>query len=763
MFSSFLFKTGLVEMLAPSEKKDINEKFQKELYDGNTDVVLKLLHDEYDAVNPENRTLDINLPPVATAGNRPIHIAAAKGLKEVVIALLERGVDVHSEGAMKNTPLHYAARHNHHQLVAELLQRGAETARTNCKGLTPLELATEETTKLLLSGHTDRAAAISHKNDGTEMDVSVDQDPWFAYPASTPEPVASVTFRLQPNGTIPLTPGSELKRRSLMPPVPDQLLGQAVKEAAQGSAITLALDMKQWERRQKLFRLLQMAPTDTKKEDTNLKNSKSNARALQMLKERLLTDPELLHSRAANFKEMAKDGWTLIHTAAAFGNLEALKMLLEEFQASAWVRDCQGRTALHIAAEHGHVGMCEFLKAKMGSDGAHTSPVGRNAPIDLSGRTPLAWSGKKRTKPLTDVLFKQGDPTVFPLTPCAMELSGGEGDMLYGFYEVQGFRQEMEDALLCQCPIPDFAFPRGTGIFGVFDGHGGDFASKFCSTNFLSCLTLTDEWQSEAKWEPTSLEGALRNAFLMLDLKLRDETIMKVTKGKGPCKFDAEDSSGSTGLVAIVTPSHVIVASLGDSRAVLYKASKGDEPISPLQMNIEDKPGLEEERKRIEAARGQVVTENFWGDCTEDRVKFDSSETSLGMSRALGDFFFKQQLDDDGNLLPPDKQIVSAVASIQCHAREEDDDFLILACDGVWDVLSNEDAGDIFRSSLQNLLESCGTLTHKEYKKACANVLEAAIQKGTSDNMSIISVDLKFDVSQRGKNLEDRFSSVVCI
>jgi len=536
----------------------------------------------------------------------------------------------------------------------------------------------------------------------------------------------------------------------------NQSLQDAVNEATQGTAITSALSMKEWEKRRVLFRLLQLAPTNTKNETTNKRNTENNSNALKKLRERL-SNPELLHSRAYSFNEVAKDGWSLFHAAAASSNLEALQMLCE-LRLSSWVRDCQGKTPLHIAAENGCVEACKFLKETMKLEGP--SPVGIHAPTDLSGRTPLAWSGQKRSIGLTNTLFLKGDPTVFPLfhAPCLVGKTQRNAGIVHGIYAAQGFRPEMEDAVLCHCLFQDLLPPCVSGIFGVFDGHGGDFAGRFCAKKFVSCFKKF--WEQAIELTPESVQMILQKTFLELDFLLESRQEMKVTatkvKGTNKRKFEAEDSSGSTGLVALVASNYVTVASVGDSRAVLYKSNQAGD-ASCLQMNIEHKPTLPEEQDRIQMAQGQVVTEIIHeaSGATEVRVKFDPAlENSLGMSRALGDFFYKQQVDSENKRLPPENQIVTAVPTVKCHFRTDDDDFLILACDGVWDVLTNEQVGNLFRFSLsQNLSESSETLsTNKsdQYANGCAFILENAIQAGSPDNMSIIAVDLKSHINQTG-------------
>ena len=87
------------------------------------------------------------------------------------------------------------------------------------------------------------------------------------------------------------------------------------------------------------------------------------------------------------------DGFTPLHIAAQFNNIKALKILLEVEGVSAWIRDLQGRTPLHIAAGRGHEEACVFLRQRMANEGqGKQDPVGEHAPIDLAGSTPAGYA-----------------------------------------------------------------------------------------------------------------------------------------------------------------------------------------------------------------------------------------------------------------------------------------------------------------------------------------------------------------------------------
>merc|ERR1740117_394356 len=145
------------------------------------------------------------------------------------------------------------------------------------------------------------------------------------------------------------------------------------------------------------------------------------------------------------------------------------------------------------------------------------------------------------------------------------------------------------------------------------------------------------------------------------------------------------EQAGCTATVALVTPTHIIVANVGDSRCVLSTATQ----VSAL--TEDHKPQMPAERARIEAAGGTVV--NSRGTFRVNGI--------LAVSRALGDFSLKANL-----LLPPEQQPVTPQPECHVHKRGGDDESMVLCSDGVWDVMSNAEVVEYLKqSSCSELLE----------------------------------------------------------
>lgn len=275
-----------------------------------------------------------------------------------------------------------------------------------------------------------------------------------------------------------------------------------------------------------------------------------------------------------------------------------------------------------------------------------------------------------------------------PKTEKHNEHGSGNG-LSYGVSSMQGWRVEMEDA---HCAITGL----GEGLedwsfFAVFDGHAGASVSAHCADQLLGCIVGSEEFK-----QSDFLKG-IRTGFLNLDNRLRE--IPEFASG--------EDKAGSTAVCTLVSPKQVYIANCGDSRAIICRA--GD----PVFSTRDHKPIVPSEKERIQNAGGTVMIQRVNG--------------SLAVSRALGDYEYKN-VEGRG----PCEQLVSPEPEVFVLDRdEENDEFLILACDGIWDVMSNEDVCAYVRSLLL-LTDDLETITNQ--------VIDTCLYKGSRDNMSIVLV-----------------------
>eukprot|EP00658_Telonema_sp_P-2_P016448 TRINITY_DN16388_c0_g1_i2.p1 TRINITY_DN16388_c0_g1~~TRINITY_DN16388_c0_g1_i2.p1 ORF type:complete len:290 (-),score=63.03 TRINITY_DN16388_c0_g1_i2:376-1245(-) len=272
------------------------------------------------------------------------------------------------------------------------------------------------------------------------------------------------------------------------------------------------------------------------------------------------------------------------------------------------------------------------------------------------------------------------------------EVSESQGNDLHAVCcHMQGWRVSMEDAAVHTHQVGSVP----VSLFGVFDGHGGSFAAQYTENKLPDKIVSTPMWTDTADMPPETLAAALRRAALDVDTDLRGM----------PAVHSGEDRSGTTAVFGLVTPGHIIIANIGDSRSVLATGGK------TVPMSFDHKPTNAGEQKRIEDAGGSVTLGRVNGD--------------LAVSRALGDFSYKRCGHLDACL-----QQVSPEAEIKIVERSPKDEFLILACDGIWDVMSNDECTAYFREALQQFTPA----------EACANLLDECLNKQSKDNMTVVLV-----------------------
>mmetsp|Transcript_11157 Transcript_11157/g.26809 ORF Transcript_11157/g.26809 Transcript_11157/m.26809 type:complete len:409 (-) Transcript_11157:155-1381(-) len=300
----------------------------------------------------------------------------------------------------------------------------------------------------------------------------------------------------------------------------------------------------------------------------------------------------------------------------------------------------------------------------------------------------------------------------------------------YAFSGMQGWRLTMEDAHMVCTDIPvegrREGLRKGHAIFGVMDGHGGDFTSEFASANFMrifSASSRLEKYASMSVEDQSNVPGleclrqSLSETFSRLDVEIRKQQNLRNEKKFFELAKQQKNSelalrvryerSGSTCNVVLVTPSHLICANAGDSRAILRRAGK------VLPLSFDHKPNNAPELERIDFAKGFVKCKRVDGD--------------LAVSRGLGDFTYKS---NEG--LRVDQQKVIPNPEFVTYPRKEEDEFMILACDGIWDVAHNEECG----SFIQTLIDGGET----DFGLICEEAIDTCLDKNSRDNMTIAMV-----------------------
>ncbi|XP_054819199.1 protein phosphatase 2C 50-like [Prosopis cineraria] len=306
---------------------------------------------------------------------------------------------------------------------------------------------------------------------------------------------------------------------------------------------------------------------------------------------------------------------------------------------------------------------------------------------------------------------------------------------LWGFISMCGRRPEMEDAVatvarFMKIPVQMLISDRVIDgmskclsqqtihFFGVYDGHGGSQVANYCRDRVHLALAEEIEFVKEALINGSvkdTIQDQWKKAFTNCFLKVDAEV-----GGKANCEPVAPETVGSTAVVAIICASHIIVANCGDSRAVLCRGKE------PMALSVDHKPNRDDEYARIEAAGGKVIQ---WNGHRVFGV--------LAMSRSIGDRYLKPWIipEPEVTFLP----------------RAKDDECLILASDGLWDVVTNEEACDLARRRILLWHKKNGVALASERGEGADPAAQAAaeylsnraLQKGSKDNITVIVVDLK--------------------
>lgn len=228
---------------------------------------------------------------------------------------------------------------------------------------------------------------------------------------------------------------------------------------------------------------------------------------------------------------------------------------------------------------------------------------------------------------------------------------------------MQGWRENMEDAHFAASSLGR----KDVAAFGVFDGHGGDVVASLCRDRLP--VELGDGLGEDDC-------NAMVAAFEEMDRLLANEEVPGVAAG------DAQ-WCGCTATVCLVQPEALVVANAGDCRAVLCREGLA------VPLSEDHKPSLPAERERIRKAGGFVEEQQV------GPIKVSRVNGGLSCSRAIGDLAYKANAKRK-----PCEQMVVSTPEVRKVAREAGDEFLILACDGVWDVISSQDAVDFVRGKL---------------------------------------------------------------
>ena len=285
----------------------------------------------------------------------------------------------------------------------------------------------------------------------------------------------------------------------------------------------------------------------------------------------------------------------------------------------------------------------------------------------------------------------------------------------YAFNTSMGnIRDYNEDTITSTKIILDGVNDSNTFFFAVYDGHGGNGCSLYLKEklhHFIKNFT----------------KESLNEAINTVEEKFMSEEALDE-------KGEIKDPSGSCGIMALIQKNKLIIANVGDSRLVLFKKNS-------LYFSTEDhKPGSPSEKTRIEKGGGMVYQTPSLIPLHQNGKEIEPPwrvlPGRLSVSRTFGDVEAKNEK------LGGMKNVVVALPDITEIELDEDFNFMVLGCDGIFDVLSNEEILECVKIVLKekeindlnnvNISELCGYIADM--------IIKSSLAKDSYDNVSCIVV-----------------------
>jgi len=278
-------------------------------------------------------------------------------------------------------------------------------------------------------------------------------------------------------------------------------------------------------------------------------------------------------------------------------------------------------------------------------------------------------------------------------------------EIVYGCYMIKGRRSYMEDYSRCILNLgTQYRAITGKQIdkeygsfFALFDGHSGHLCSEYISENLPNFITSNSHY-------PDDIIKTAKEAFRDCDLKF-------ITEEAAPHK----NEDGCTAIVSLIWENVIYVINSGDSRCVLAHAGKC------IPMSIDHSPSNPIEEERIKKYGGYVK---------ENRIR-----GKLGVARGFGAYRYKDKVNYG-------ERLVTVEPDIKTFAITKETEFLILATDGIWDKITNEEAVEFIRSRLGDLA------TNEKFQSSkvqfvydiCIELVKEADSRQSKDNISCVIV-----------------------
>lgn len=251
------------------------------------------------------------------------------------------------------------------------------------------------------------------------------------------------------------------------------------------------------------------------------------------------------------------------------------------------------------------------------------------------------------------------------------------------------FRRTMEDV---HTYVKNFASRLDWGYFAVFDGHAGIQASKWCGKHLHTIIE-----QKILADETRDVRDVLNDSFLAIDEEINTKLVGNSGCTAAVCvlRWELPDSVSDDSMDLAQHQRKLYTANVGDSRIVLFRNGNS------IRLTYDHKASDTLEMQRVEQAGGLIMKSRVNG--------------MLAVTRSLGDKFF-------------DSLVVGSPFTTSVEITSEDK-FLILACDGLWDVIDDQDACELIKDIT-------------EPNEAAKVLVRYALENGTTDNVTVMVVFL---------------------
>ena len=236
-------------------------------------------------------------------------------------------------------------------------------------------------------------------------------------------------------------------------------------------------------------------------------------------------------------------------------------------------------------------------------------------------------------------------------------------------------KESMEDFILIKHPFLSIE-NHNLSIFSIFDGHGGDFVAKYLKENFATFL------QNSIKVNYSlNFRGILNNTFESIDKSLE--------------KFEEAENCGSTAVVVILNNNDIYCANVGDSKCFYLNKN------NVVQLTEDHNCKNQKEREELKKKGILIFQNRVFG--------------SLSLTRTMGDLEFK-------------KEGMTCVPFIKKIFLDKDDvNYIIIASDGIWDVVNEEKLFEIYKG-----------LKNGNSEEFCNLLVDYAMNNDSNDNISCI-------------------------